>query len=861
MMIFKKINQPVMIHYLILILCPVVIYLPEWLGLLSSDPMMTSSTLLVNAPNFTQGGFLPGNPGWIDGCAGVFVEALGRLVSQDWLHGIIPWWNPYSGVGMPLAGEYQPAAFFLPFVLYLALPNGLLLMKCTLQIIAGLSTYTLLKRIRLDARVALIGGLLYAFNGTYAWASDGPSEPLAFLPLALYGVERAREGRWGWLALGLAYLMLSGFPETAYLLGLLVLGWAVLRFFQSDNKYVYTKAIIIGGLISGCIASPQLLAFASYLPHADVGSHATLNDTPLPHEAWSMLFFPYINGTFFYASQFDAWYALGGYCGVILPFCALLGMTGRKDRALRWVLCAFVVFIFGKQANIQPFVWVIDHIPEAAHTVFYRLCEPVVEACLIVLTCFALDDAARGAWRSHKNLLGAVFVLLLVLGYVLYLDIPMLNKIRSFSEGPISSHKYMVFSIFISVVELVLLLIFYLNRISLNYIASVVLFSNIILFAFPLLSARPERSLDQPFLEAVRSETKGFQRFATLGPIEPNYGAYLNIASINFNAIPTPKNWIIQLKKDFGSGLDPVTFNGFFPFDENGNPFLLKAVLSHPEIFESLGVSALVVPTHGLMISPYAATGRAGGGHVLSPDHPQFTVDITEWHGLLAQKLMVQLGTYVHQSDGDLNVSFCSEQGCAHGVIALKDAQDNAFTAMTLDQPIPHAAKTLTFSLMGATRPVMLWGSSLHGVLWPSLRIEPLDVQKELTFVKAGAIGDLYRFQHPAPYFQTDASCSIKAQTREKVAVVCSQPARLVRREFMMPGWQAFINHKLSAIAQTDDIFQEVMLPKGQSDVQFYFAPPYAKFSWIVCLIGILSLMWEFMRYRVLGIRKRLLKA
>ncbi|MBR0559393.1 hypothetical protein KB213_04895 [Neokomagataea sp. TBRC 2177] len=857
MMIFKNIHKTTIIHYFILILCPIALYVPEWLGVLSSDPLMTSSTLLVNAPNFTQGGFLPGNPGWIDGCAGVFVEALGRLVSQDWLHGIIPWWNPYSGVGMPLAGEYQPAAFFLPFILYLALPNGLLMMKCTLQIIAGLSTYTLLKKIRLDARVALVGGLLYAFNGTYAWASDGPSEPLAFLPLALYGVERAREGRWGWLALGLAYLMLSGFPETAYLLGLLVLGWAILRFFQSSNKYIYTKAIIIGGFVAGFISSPQLLAFASYLPNANIGSHSYFNDTPLPHEAWSMLFFPYINGTFFYASQFDAWYALGGYCGVVLPFCAFLGLMGRKDRALRWVLCAFVVFIFGKQANIQPFVWFIDHIPEAAHTVFYRLCEPVVEACLIVLSCFALDDATRGEWRSHKNLFLVAFALILGFGYVLYLDMPMLHKIRPFSEGPISSHKYMLFSIIISVVELFLFFLFYKKRSSVKYIFSVLLFSNIILFAFPLLSARPERSLDKPFLEALRAETKGFQRFATLGPVEPNYGVYLNIPSLNFNAIPTPKNWIIRLKKDFGSGLDPVTFNGFFPSDENGNPFLLKPALSHPEVFEALGVSALVVPVNGMMVSPYALAGRAGGGHVLSPDKSQFIVDIAEWHGLWTQKILVQLGTYVHQSDGDLKVSFCSDQSCAHGVIALKDAQDNAFTAMTLDQPIPPAAKTLTFSLVGATRSVMLWGSFANGVMWPSLRFEPLSVHKNLTFVTRGAIGDLYRFQHPAPYFEADSSCSLQVQTRDKVSVLCSQPARLIRREFMMPGWRAFINNKPSFINETDDIFQEIMLPKGKSDVQFYFAPPYAKLSWFFCLIGVLALIGEFMRSCIWGKRKR----
>lgn len=110
-------------HLLALILLPICIYLPERLGFVSSDPMMTTSLMVQNSSATTKG-IIPGNPGWIDGCAGVFVEALGRLVARDWVHGIIPWWNPYSGVGMPLAGEYQPAAFSSPSCCFWAFPTA-----------------------------------------------------------------------------------------------------------------------------------------------------------------------------------------------------------------------------------------------------------------------------------------------------------------------------------------------------------------------------------------------------------------------------------------------------------------------------------------------------------------------------------------------------------------------------------------------------------------------------------------------------------------------------------------------------------------------------------------------------------------
>nr|WP_231888419.1 hypothetical protein [Acetobacter malorum] len=241
-------------HVALLVLLPVLVHLPELIGpalfgQMTSDPFSVLSVATTTRRDWLDGGLLPGLPGWIDGCAGVIVQALGHLVASDWRQGILPWWNPYSGVGMPLAGEYQPAAFFLPFVLLLGFPGGLLLMKIALQIVAGLAMYAFLRALRLDKRAVLLGALLYAFNGTYAWASDGPSQPLAFLPLVLFGIERTRThvgiGGWGWLAVGLGYLLLSGFPETAFLVG--------------------TLGLVLGGVAAGaatgCHASALCLAY------------------------------------------------------------------------------------------------------------------------------------------------------------------------------------------------------------------------------------------------------------------------------------------------------------------------------------------------------------------------------------------------------------------------------------------------------------------------------------------------------------------------------------------------------------------------------------------------------------------------
>ncbi len=148
----------------------------------------------------------------------------------------MPWWNPYSGIGMPLAAEMQPAALFLPFILLLRAADGVLWLRAAMCVVAGLGTYELLRTLGLRRAACLAGGVLFAFNGTLAWLPHGPDRASAFLPLILLGVERARshaiDGRplgWFWIASGLAWSLYAGFPETAYLDGLFVAAWALWR--------------------------------------------------------------------------------------------------------------------------------------------------------------------------------------------------------------------------------------------------------------------------------------------------------------------------------------------------------------------------------------------------------------------------------------------------------------------------------------------------------------------------------------------------------------------------------------------------------------------------------------------------------
>ncbi len=60
------------------------------------------------------------------------------VISRPWiiLHGHLPWWNSFEGLGQPLVGEMQSAALF-PLTLLFALPSGLFWFHISLEYIAG----------------------------------------------------------------------------------------------------------------------------------------------------------------------------------------------------------------------------------------------------------------------------------------------------------------------------------------------------------------------------------------------------------------------------------------------------------------------------------------------------------------------------------------------------------------------------------------------------------------------------------------------------------------------------------------------------------------------------------------------------
>lgn len=584
--------------WVVLAFCPLVVHWPELVGWLTANPLYFESGLTVGGSD----GVLPGYP-WIDGNAGVTIQALGRLVVKDWIRGVFPWWNPYSGVGLPLAAELQPGAFFFPFVFLLGLFNGVLYLKIAMQMIAGVVTYALLRELRLGRRAGLVGALLFQLNGTFAWFSDAPIMPIAFLPLFLFGIERSwrlseegQTGGWPWIAIAVAYSIVACFPETAYVDGLLALAWACVRLAESKRRPLFIRKVVGGGVLGMMLAAPAILPFVEYLGQTDLAAHSVVGHLGLQPKHFAMLLFPYIYGTIFWHGQYELWGTfVGGYCGICLILLAGIALaSGGRERRLRWVLVLWIALAIAKAGNAPGVALMFNQIPLVRLTEFFRCAQPTWEMAAIVLAALALDDWHRGETPRIPGLLlvGIVIVLLSTAALIAGWDtIAALVSVRGYSPFLWTS----LAGGFGTAAAIAVLFAMGRSRAPSLVLCGLIVVNATALFSVPVFSGTRNLTLDLPAVTFLQQNLR-LSRFYTMGALAPNYGAFFGIASVNHNSMPVPQRWVDYIRQHLDPGADSTTFNGSYPPPLPWGESRPEALRRRLTAYSDIGVRYVVTP-------------------------------------------------------------------------------------------------------------------------------------------------------------------------------------------------------------------------------------------------------------------------
>ena len=544
------------------------VHLPQLISLSHPDPIGSYSGLGSIAPGFLGGYTIDPNIGYTS-------QALGHRAMLDLISLHLPWWNPFAATGAPLAGEWQSAALFPPSLLLLA-ANGQVWEHVLLQAIAGISTYLLLLRVGTGRWAAFAAAAAFALNGTFAWLDHASSNPLAFLPLLLLGLEQSRaaadagrRGGWWVVAVALALSIYAGFPEVAYIDGLLAFLWLLWR--AAGGSWPQRRALLRkagAGLAVGLLLSaPIALAGASFLANAHLGAHAggALGNDRIGSDGLPQLLMPYVYGPIFSFTDPHGvlpglWGVVGGYLSLALLVLGTIGLTSSGRRGLRLVLGIWILLTFARMYGQVPGVdRILGVLPDIDNVAFFRYGNGSMEMATVVLGGLGMEEVIRGRASSRRLLaVGGGWVAVTVLSLLLAHGLA-----RQLGAHYADRHYFVLSGVWaIAMIVAITVAGTRPSRPQMRgaLLTLVVVGDAFLMFFLPVLGTPRHVAVDMAPVRFLQRNL-GTQRFFTLGPIAPNYGSYWGISSLNSNDIPT-EPFARYVNRHLDPYVDPTVFVG-----------------------------------------------------------------------------------------------------------------------------------------------------------------------------------------------------------------------------------------------------------------------------------------------------------
>jgi hypothetical protein len=865
----------------LLILLPVLIHLPALLGYWNPDPSLFVGGL---GDQFKFNGSYP----WIDPNVGFQAQALGKLSADQWLKGQVPWWNSYTGVGLPLAAEAQPGSLFLPFVLLYHFREGGLWVEVILQIIAGLSTYALLRRLSLTFLASLAGAILYEFNGTFAWHGAPIVAPIAFLPMLLLGVEQLRGriicgDRSGWLLipLALAWSLYAGFPETAYIDGLFVGLWVIARLngLSWRQQFHFSGMLFVAVCVGLLCSLPLLVPFAEYLGHAYVGGHdGAMAHITLPGASSLLSLMPWLFGPI---DRFNdqapiigaIWGKIGGYFTALELAFAILGMM-YAPRRLTAALFVWMMLCLAKTFDWRPLTDLINVLPMVKSAAFFRYSAPSWELAGVVMVALCIDGIQRDVPSSFRRQVLVFTAVLIVVASGFWFERGLVENL--FLNG--NYKKYFYFSIswlfFSLLAGAILVGLCGRWRRGAEMVVLLLCIDSFVAFSLPVHSGGKDAIFAEPAVDFLKSHVK-LQRIYSFGPLAPNYGAYFFIPQINHNYLPVGQDWIDYIHKHLDPSADNVTFIGESPRGDH----VISAeeeLVERKSSYEEVGVK-YVLSDHGK--NPFVEVTntdiRNDGNRPLPLQDGQAALLRWTLPSSAAvrnlSKITVTIGNYGNHADGVLTARICTDGGtCAVGRRNLRDSIDNAPLAISLDQALVFPSATpirlsIRLSHKQSSSAVGIWiwpiadGSAQQLVLdndspgfAPAIGLQFGTLSQGAAsekLVYSGQDMDIYELPGAKPYFEVEGGPCVEGKvSRSQIELECSAAAGLVRREFFYPGWRASVNGLDVPIERAGEIFQRIRLSAGRQRVVFSYRPTHFAIILTGFCLGIACLFYLALR-------------
>ncbi len=568
-----------------------------------SNPIWWTSSVAARVCVWTCG--MPS----VDPNVGFITQPLGHLAAVDLLHGHLPWWNYFEGMGQPLAGEMQSAAL-MPLIVLFIFPAGILLFHLALEIIAGASTYFLVRRLGVGPTIATLAGILFALNGTFSWIGNAAINPVAFLPLLILGIEiivehsrDARRAGWLVMAAAVALSIYAGFPEMAYLDGLIAAGWGLTRLFglERSRRVPALGRFVLGGGVGLALSLPLLTAFFDFTEYADIGAHAAhgLSTATTPLHSLPILVNPYLSGTLF-GGPTSTPNNLLGYVTASVAVFAVVGIVGRRLRPLRWFLTVWVVIVLAGVLNFFEIRHLWNLLPDMGAVAYARYIWPTLEFAVIILAVLGLSDIVEYAAR-RRVALGATLGVGLVSALGVFIVVPLGGHVGGTYAFAVAILIILPFG---ALLVLAYSLRFVHGRAFVAVAAAMMALESVAYFAVPSFRSPVNVHLADSSLNYLQQH-EGFGRFISLGVLNPNWGSQYGLNEINAIDLPLPLSFSTYIHNNLAPSLNnPRSF--VLPF----TPAMENEVAAHIANYEALGVAYILVKPQPLTPALSAILGH-----------------------------------------------------------------------------------------------------------------------------------------------------------------------------------------------------------------------------------------------------------
>jgi hypothetical protein len=237
---------------------------------------------------------------------------------------------------------------------------------------------------------------------------------------------------------------------------------------------------------------------------------------------------------------------------------------------------------------------VLGVLPGMSRVAFFRYATASLELSVIVLAALGLDDLAKTPER-RRLVLWTALELLAVVAVAAIGARPLAHQLGSrFSHRP-----YLIGSIAWGAAILIAAAGAALvrdSRLRTFLLAVIVAGDALVLFAIPENSA-PRGAQTDLAPVAFLQQHLGPSRFFTLGPLQPNYGSYWGIGSLNINDVPVPSVFADYVHKHLDPVVDPTVFVGNYGGGRSlFEPSPMQELLKNLAAYRAAGVAYVLVP-------------------------------------------------------------------------------------------------------------------------------------------------------------------------------------------------------------------------------------------------------------------------